>query len=73
MYVVHNVRVRAYLYDSDYATLCAFQMGMMVRCCKTYEEVVEGDFGKVTKVTSTATYYSLLSFTGVYPVAHECA
>ena len=49
------------LYIMCTCTLCVFQMGMMVRCCKTYEEVVEGDFGKVTKVTSTATCYSLLT------------
>ena len=26
------------------------QIGMMVRCCRTYEEVHQGDIGKVTKV-----------------------
>lgn len=27
-----------------------FQVGMMVRCCRTYEEVCEGDVGKVIKL-----------------------
>lgn len=26
------------------------QVGMMVRCCRTYEEVCEGDVGKVIKL-----------------------
>ena len=26
------------------------QVGMLVRCCRTYEEVYEGDVGKVVKV-----------------------
>ena len=26
------------------------QVGMMVRCCRTYEEVHEGDIGRVIKV-----------------------
>lgn len=26
------------------------QVGMMVRCCRTYEEVYEGDVGKVIKL-----------------------
>jgi E3 ubiquitin-protein ligase HERC2 len=28
------------------------QLGMMVRCCRTYEEVREGDVGKVIKVST---------------------
>ena len=28
----------------------AIRVGMMVRCCHTYEEVHEGDIGKVIKV-----------------------
>lgn len=27
-----------------------FEVGMMVRCCRTYEEVCEGDVGKVIKL-----------------------
>lgn len=26
------------------------EAGMMIRCCRTYEEVHQGDIGKVTKV-----------------------
>lgn len=29
------------------------QVGMMVRCCRTYEEVHEGDIGRVIKVSDT--------------------
>ena len=29
------------------------QVGMTVRCCRTYEEVHEGDCGKVIKVSGT--------------------
>ena len=28
------------------------QVGMMVRCCRTYEEVHEGDIGSVIKVSA---------------------
>jgi len=30
--------------------LGVLQVGMMVRCCRTYEEVYEGDMGKVIKL-----------------------
>lgn len=30
--------------------LIVLQVGMMVRCCRTYEEVYEGDVGKVIKL-----------------------
>lgn len=30
--------------------LSVLQVGMMVRCCRTYEEVYEGDVGKVIKL-----------------------
>ena len=29
------------------------QVGMIVKCCRTYEEVHEGDVGKVIKVSTT--------------------
>ena len=39
--------------DDDYATYVRdnIQVGMTVRCCRTYEEVHEGDTGKVIKVS----------------------
>ena len=42
-----------FLSNDDYAMYIRnhIQVGMMVKCCKTYEEVVEGDLGKVTKVS----------------------
>lgn len=30
--------------------LASPQVGMMVKCCRTYEEVYEGDIGKVIKL-----------------------
>lgn len=30
------------------------QVGMMVRCCRTYEEVHEGDIGRVIKVRTSS-------------------
>lgn len=40
--------------NDDYAVYVRdnIQVGMMVRCCRTYEEVYEGDIGKVIKVRS---------------------
>ncbi|XP_070553640.1 E3 ubiquitin-protein ligase HERC2-like isoform X2 [Ptychodera flava] len=38
--------------NDDYATYVRdnIQVGMMVRCCRTYEEVQEGDIGRVVKL-----------------------
>ena len=38
--------------NDDYARYVRdnIQVGMMVRCCRTYEEVHEGDIGRVIKV-----------------------
>ena len=40
--------------NDDYARYVRdnIQVGMMVRCCRTYEEVHEGDVGRVIKVSS---------------------
>lgn len=39
--------------NDDYARYVRdnIQVGMMVRCCRTYEEVHEGDIGRVIKVS----------------------
>lgn len=34
------------------------QVGMMVRCCRTYEEVHEGDVGRVIKVSASVLHES---------------
>ncbi|KAK2509156.1 hypothetical protein MC885_004362 [Smutsia gigantea] len=41
-----------FLSNDDYAVYVRenIQVGMMVRCCRTYEEVCEGDMGKVIKL-----------------------
>ncbi|XP_041440166.1 E3 ubiquitin-protein ligase HERC2 isoform X2 [Xenopus laevis] len=41
-----------FLSNDDYAVYIRenIQVGMMVRCCRTYEEVCEGDVGKVIKM-----------------------
>ncbi|POI20720.1 hypothetical protein CIB84_015534, partial [Bambusicola thoracicus] len=41
-----------FLSNDDYAVYVRenIQVGMMVRCCRTYEEVCEGDIGKVIKL-----------------------
>ncbi|KAH0501347.1 E3 ubiquitin-protein ligase HERC2 [Microtus ochrogaster] len=41
-----------FLSNDDYAVYVRenVQVGMMVRCCRTYEEVCEGDVGKVIKL-----------------------
>ncbi|KAK7097783.1 E3 ubiquitin-protein ligase HERC2-like isoform X3 [Littorina saxatilis] len=41
-----------FMNNDDYAVYVRdnIQVGMMVRCCKTYEEVHEGDIGKVLKL-----------------------
>ena len=41
-----------FLSNDDYAMYVRdnMQVGMLVRCCRTYEEVYEGDVGKVVKV-----------------------
>ena len=41
-----------FLSNDDYAMYVRdnIQVGMMLRCCRTYEEVCEGDVGKVIKV-----------------------
>ena len=40
--------------NDDYAMYVrsVIQVGLMVRCCHTYEEVHEGDIGRVIKVTA---------------------
>lgn len=42
-----------FMNNDDYAVYVRdnIQVGMMVRCCRTYEEVYEGDIGKVIKVS----------------------
>ena len=39
-------------HDNDYAIYIRnnIQVGMTVRCCKKYEEVQEGDIGRVFRV-----------------------
>nr|XP_032812660.1 E3 ubiquitin-protein ligase HERC2 isoform X4 [Petromyzon marinus] len=41
-----------FLSNDDYAMYIrdSIQVGMMVRCCRSYEEVLEGDVGKVVKL-----------------------
>nr|XP_014343905.1 PREDICTED: E3 ubiquitin-protein ligase HERC2 [Latimeria chalumnae] len=41
-----------FLSNDDYAVYVRenIQVGMMVRCCRTYEEICEGDVGKVIKL-----------------------
>ena len=41
-----------FISDDEYAMYVRdnIQLGMTVRCCRTYEEVHEGDVGKVIKV-----------------------
>ncbi len=41
-----------FLSNDEYANFVRdhIQVGMMVRCCRTYEEVHDGDVGKVIKV-----------------------
>ena len=48
-----NMKKRCdFVSNDDYATYVrgAIRVGMSVRCCHTYEEVHEGDVGKVIKV-----------------------
>lgn len=33
-----------------YDSAASLQVGMMVKCCRTYEEVYDGDVGKVIKL-----------------------
>lgn len=42
-----------FLGNDDYASYVRdnIKLGMSVRCCRTYEEVHEGDIGKIIKVT----------------------
>ena len=42
-----------FMNNDDYAVYVrdSIQVGMMLRCCRTYEEVHEGDIGKVIKVS----------------------
>ncbi len=46
-----------FLSNDEYAIYIRdnIQIGMTVRCCRTYEEVQEGDIGKVVKVSSKTT------------------
>ena len=47
--------------NDDYAMYVRdnIQVGMMVRCCRTYEEVHEGDIGKVIKVSKVMAIWCL--------------
>ena len=38
------------------------QVGMTVKCCKTYEEVQEGDIGKVIKVCRKLVYVWIINY-----------
>lgn len=38
------------LHWAGFSICFSFEVGMMVRCCRTYEEVCEGDMGKVIKL-----------------------
>ncbi len=51
--VVYKKR-QDFLSNDDYAMYVRDEIavGMLVRCCRTYEEVYEGDVGKVVKVTT---------------------
>lgn len=61
VYVRENIQVSA-PFDSfphsqpsqkaeyDRVSLSSAQVGMMVKCCRTYEEVYDGDVGKVIKL-----------------------
>ena len=46
--------------NDDYASYVrgVLQVGMSVRCCHTYEEVHEGDVGRVIKVTRSFSHSS---------------
>lgn len=45
-HAVFTLNMRPSLKDGRLST----QVGMMVKCCRTYEEVYEGDVGKVIKL-----------------------
>lgn len=50
----HSYKKRSdFLSNDEYAMYVRdnIQVGMSVRCCKTYEEVHESDIGKVVKVS----------------------
>lgn len=50
--------------NDDYARYVRdnIQVGMMVRCCRTYEEVHEGDIGRVIKVSVLLFFLCLFLF-----------
>lgn len=50
--------------NDDYARYVRdnIQVGMMVRCCRTYEEVHEGDIGRVIKVSVLFFFFCLFLF-----------
>lgn len=50
--------------NDDYARYVRdnIQVGMMVRCCRTYEEVHEGDIGRVIKVSVLFFFLCLFLF-----------
>ena len=50
-----------FMNNDDYAMYVRdnIQVGMMVRCCRTYEEVHEGDIGKVIKVSKVMAIWCL--------------
>lgn len=62
VYVRENIQVRAaaftFFFESclkemghkSDKSLTSLQVGMMVKCCRTYEEVYDGDVGKVIKL-----------------------
>lgn len=50
--------------NDDYARYVRdnIQVGMMVRCCRTYEEVHEGDIGRIIKVSVLFFFLCLFLF-----------
>ena len=52
--------------DDEYAMYVRdnIQLGMTVRCCRTYEEVHEGDVGRVIKVIISLLFF--VFFTCIY-------
>ena len=45
-----NYRKKEKKTDRQTDVIYTFQVGMTVRCCRTYEEVHEGDIGRVVKL-----------------------
>ena len=66
-----------FMSNDDYALYVKnhIQIGMMVRCCKSYEEVFEGDIGKVVKVRTgqwkLKWYHSVIPFLSEYSLKRK--